>query len=111
MCAPVCSRALVANALFVTHMVAMAGLLGGFAGTTTSTVQLAAALSVKALWVQYIIALRPYASVLVLLVELVPSVMELLVLVFGLIQVCGVCVVLHPGQCFATCRLHMRQVV
>lgn len=90
MCVPVCSRALVANALFVTHMVAMAGLFGGFAGTTTSTVQLAAALSVKALWVQYIIALRPYASVLVLLVELVPSVMELLVLVFGLIQVCGV---------------------
>lgn len=82
------ARTLGANALFLLHVLILAGLLGSWADSSGSanTAQLGAALAVTALWTQYVLALRPWASMLVVLVELVPSCMEMVVLVMALLQ-------------------------
>ncbi len=77
---------LIANALYFLHVGLMAALLGGWAVREESAVQLALLLAVKAVWVQYMLAVRPYASVITLVMELAPSLMEVLILVFAFIQ-------------------------
>ena len=82
------ARTLGANALFLLHVLALAGLLGSWADSSgsISTVQLGTALAIKALWTQYVLAFRPWASMLAVLVELVPSCMEMVVLIMALLQ-------------------------
>ena len=93
-------RALAANALFSIHVLALAGLLAGWVGSGSSgssTPQLGTALAIKAIWTQYVLAIRPYASGLALLVEVVPSCMELVVLVMGLLQASGAAMSTPPS--------------
>ena len=81
-------RTLAANALFVLHLLALAGILAGWVGSNlqASTPQLGTALAIKAIWTQYVLAFRPYASGLALLAEVIPSCMELVVFVMALLQ-------------------------
>jgi hypothetical protein len=79
---------LTANVWFVVQSILMAGLVGGWGGglNPVSTVQLGCALAVKVAWFQYLLACRPYASTVVLLTELVPTILEVLVLIMALLQ-------------------------
>eukprot|EP00955_Chlamydomonas_euryale_P016651 177897-Chlamydomonas_euryale.AAC.1 len=82
-------RCTLANALFALQMAAMAGLMGGFDPRphAVSSAQMGGALAVHALWVQYVVAVRPFASLWDVAAELLPSVLQVLVLAFGLAQV------------------------
>ena len=84
-------RTLAANALFVLHLLALAGILSGWTVGSldlqaSGTPQLGTALAIKAIWTQYVLAFRPYASGLALMAEVIPSCMELVVFVMALLQ-------------------------
>ena len=81
-------RSLIANVLFLLHISILAGLFAGWAGSdgSVSTVQLGTALAIKALWTQYVLAIRPYASLWAVIAELIPSCLEVVVLIMALLQ-------------------------
>lgn len=81
------SRYLIANALYALQLAGMAAVIAAWASSTTSSVQLGITLGIKAVWLQYVLAFRPFASVVVLIIEVLPSVLELLVFIFALLQV------------------------
>ena len=80
------SRFLIGNTLFFLHVALLAGFLGGGAGKGSSTPLMVALLVVKGIYAQYLLAFRPFASTAALLVEIAPSLLEVLLFIFAFMQ-------------------------
>ncbi|KAG2443528.1 hypothetical protein HXX76_001880 [Chlamydomonas incerta] len=78
-------RYLVANVVSLLRTLLLAGLLGGWAARTAagSMLQVIAVIAVNAGWLQYLLAVRPYVSILGLVAEAVVSGLECVLLVLA----------------------------